>query len=278
MVLRSWGSLRAFALMLAPALLLSAAGVCNATIIASDDFEGGESGWSGSWNYNNPATAGESASAGAMVVNGNSPGYASRDLSSTVTSDFFFAFTMDTSSLVDSPNQIVQFYFDSDPTVAPGQNPYSFAPSIGLKVDKGGVGVADFEVRFGYSPQVYSDAVQINGVNAVDNVGIVGRLSKSNGTTYDTFDLWLTSDLAGFPNFGTLGPPQATAVSNSSLLSSVSEVGVFSSMLASGDTVLLDNVVMSTVPEPMTMALWGIGGVAGLVYSARRRRAAAAKA
>lgn len=271
MVLRNLGSLKAFALMLTPALLLACASVSNAAVVvATDDFSSstGTGLLSGStWNYEYSGTP----STGAMTVNKNAPMYATHSLDSEVNTDFYFSYTMEIESGVSmDPNKLVQFYFDSDPSNSPGSVlPWSYAPSVGLKTDQGGAGTSDFQVRWGFSDQQYAGDAQ-----AGDIVGIVAKLSKSTGTVYDTLELWVTSAYTGIPDFSALGAPDATSFNDASTLSSVATIGVFGSHLEAGDSVLLDNVVMATVPEPMTMALWGMGGIAGLAYSARRRKLA----
>ncbi|RCS46342.1 PEP-CTERM sorting domain-containing protein [Bremerella cremea] len=277
-----WGGMRAFALMLVPALLLSSVSVSNAAmVVATDDFSaaGSGTGWAAgsSWNFGSN-TAAETATYAnqAMVVNKTSTSYATRDLDSSLNGDFFFAFTMDTSSLSANPNDFVTFWFDSAGGAYPGDS-YMYAPTIGLKVDGGnGSMTDDFMVRFGVdgSTTEYSDAFTLADGNLF---GIIGKLSKSgaNGSSFDTLELWVTDALGGFPDFNSLGAAQAVSTGNSFLLSSVQTVGVRSSGLTGGESVLLDNITIATVPEPMTMALWGIGGVAGLAYSARRRRKAA---
>lgn len=239
------GVLKAFAWMLAPALLLGCASVSNAAMML---YSGG------------------------VTVDSNNPEYATESIA-PVTQDFYFAYTMElTSGSLDALDQ-VQFYFDSDPSVMPGAMPWSFAPSVGLKVDQGGAGTSDFQARWGYTNQQYSGAKEAPGVG--ETVGIIAKLSKSGGTVYDTIELWVVDAFTGVPAFHALGAPQATSVTGSSSLTSVSTVGIFSAALDAGDSVFLDNVSLATVPEPMTMALWGMGGIAGLAYSARRRKLAA---
>lgn len=271
MILRNLGSLKAFALMLAPALLLAGASVSNAAVVvATDDFSSstGTGLLSGStWNYANAGTP----STDAMTVNKNSPMYATHALDSDVTTDFYFSYTMEIASNTSmDPNKLVQFYFDSDPSNSPGSVlPWTYAPSVGLKTDQGGAGTSDFQVRWGFDDQQYAGDATVG-----DTVGIFAKLSKSTGTVYDTLELWVTSAYTGIPDFSALGAPQATSYNDTSTLTSIGTIGVFSSHLDSGDSILLDNVVMATVPEPMTMALWGMGGIAGLAYSARRRKLA----
>lgn len=272
---------RAYLFAMIPAILLAAASVGNAAIIAEDDFSavGSGTGWSGDWAFQLPGSEAATYSNNAMTVSGNAPAFATRELSSSVSTDFFFSYTMDTSSLTANPNDFVTFWFDSPGNVG-NTSSYITSPTIGLKVDEGKAsGTNDFMVRFGMdgSTQQFSSDVTLADS---DVFGIIGKLSKSglNGDAFDTLELWVYDTLAGFPpNFASLGAAQATSVGTSFLLTEVGTVGVRSSGLDAGDTVLLDNITIATVPEPMTMALWGIGGVAGLAYSARRRRNAATK-
>ncbi|PQO28754.1 hypothetical protein C5Y97_23540 [Blastopirellula marina] len=240
-----------------------------AYVVASDNFDDPSYGFDG-WDYQHAGTP----DTGAMSVNQNGTMYATNDLSAgPITTDLYFSFTMTVGAdTVLDPNMLVQFYFDSDPTNDPGSTmPWTFAPSVGLKSDQGGAGTSDFQARFAYSDQQYSSAEQ---ATVGGTVGIIAKLSKSGGSAYDTLDLWVTDGTDTMPDFSSLGTPDATSFSAASTLESVATIGVFSVNLSGDDNFLLDNVVLATVPEPMTMALWGMGGIAGLAYSARRRKLA----
>lgn len=271
-----WGGMRAFALMLVPALLLSSVSVSNAAmVVASDDFAapGSGTGWVPGSDWNAPVAG------GSMVVDSNANSYAARGMDGPVTDDFFFSFTMDTSGLNPQMNDFVTFVLDSASGLGP--DAYTYAPTIGLKTDGGtGAMTNDFMVRFGqdYAGAGYSSVELGQGIT---NFGIIGKLSKSGGTVYDTFELWVmdAASMPGVSDYDTLGAADAVAYGNNMLLSDIENISVRSANLDADDVVLLGNVnVVSAVPEPMTMALWGIGGVAGLAYSARRRRKAAGEA
>lgn len=277
--------------LVATGLVVGLVGVTNsaqAALIATDDFnysigeisgQNGGSGWGTAWtgiasltevvdpgtplSYSTPG-AGINGGDRALEITGNNDNVVSRGLSSAQSGNtVFVSFLVRTSGLF-TANDFASFWFDN---VATGG--HTLVPNIGIKSD-GGVGGLDFMARLSLGIEVYSTAAT-SGTNYL----VVGRLSKSvpgAANNYDSFALWVN------PSAGAANSPDATATLGVGL-SSFTTVGVRTTTLDTGDSILFDYLSLSTtysdaigaVPEPGSMMLLASGGA--LLLFLRRRRA-----
>lgn len=249
---------------------LFAAGAANASIIiAQDNFDDGKNagtGWDKSWQFAQAPTATRqnpnpvapaSIANSSLVFVGNNDNAAVRKLAEKQDSSVFVDFTLSYSGVL-GDNDFVGLWF--------GQ---SNSPNIGLKANCGDTKknpgcTTDLFVRTGGSEGVF-----LSGSNLVagQSYHVFGHMYKSNDLSnkqYDRFDAWykLTgSDLV-------LGTAQATGNSN---ISNFNQIGFRSATIDGGVSVSIDNLRVSEVPEPGSIALMGLA-LAGLAAASRRKR------
>jgi hypothetical protein len=251
--------------------------VATETFDAADgDFATGFSGtgsfgWAAGWTDNGTNVTTRIDTDSLRVRGGNSDNLATRQLAAPLTSDIFFSFTFEIFNEVgNSAGDTIEFWLNS-------ANAYgAAAPAIGFEAsgDAGG----DIQVRLIGGD---SEFASLDLGEADDPIGIVGLLSKSTNTVYDTFDLWVVTSLTGFPDLENLGAPDATADILLGTLAAVQWVGIRGSALEGNDAFFIDDLTIATVdvapvPEPTTMALTGMGCLAGLALVWRKRRLAKA--
>jgi len=240
------------------AALATAPAMAN-VVLASDNFNGysagsisganGGTGWAGAW----AGTA--SANANTLRITSNADGVASRQLDAAINSNVLISFDMQFSAGTISNNDFLGLWFGTNT-----------GPNIGLKANCGG-GSACTNDLF----------VRTSGTDAGGNaqnitVGttytLLGYLQKTGGSNvYNRFDLWVNptaqewSTLTGADAFDT----------GASSISSFSTIGFRSANLSANDTLRIDNLTISAIPEPGTLALLGLA-LTGLAAATRRRR------
>lgn len=207
------------------------------------------------------------------VTNVNNNNVATSALSSTLTDDFYVSFTLDASAIgTIGNNEFMTIWFNDDSTYDTSND----IPAIGLKGNQGtGSGPNDLVVRLSGVGGTFAEFDLDSATN--QTVTILGKLSKTSGSTYNQFDLWAFADPSSTVLEDLISQIEATtphAVSTTGgLLSEVSYIGIRTANL--NGTVSANNIQISAVPEPATLALWGLGGLAGLAIGYRKRKLAA---
>jgi hypothetical protein len=121
--------------------------------------------------------------------------------------------------------------------------------------------------------QGQQDFYPVGGLDEGEDFLVVGRLFKASGSdSYNRLSLWIN------PDHGDYGSPDVTAsVGSNTGFNFISHVGIRTGQYTEiGDSYLIDGLVLGTtwdqvvpVPEPTTLSLLGLGGLAALI---RRRR------
>ena len=242
-------------------------------VVASDNFESGTAGlsvattnggtgWATGWqtaqtaaNAPKVVTTATMEGTKALQFATNNDNAAYRTLSTAMTSDVFVRFEFQYSGGPLGINDFLGFWFGN-----------SDGPNIGLKsncANNAGTCTNDAFVRTGGSGGSMLDNSDLSdGVTYV----LYGHLYKTTGSaTYTNFDAWLNPTAAEMINLAT---PDAT-YSGKTALGSIGTVGFRSVNIGGNVTVRVDDITISAIPEPTTIALFG---AALLGMGALRRR------
>jgi hypothetical protein len=228
------------------------------TVVAADNFDGSSTGFKSGWTIDQAAAPALVASNGiqggnALQFSSNSNSAATRTLSTAITGDVLIRFEFEYTGVLESNDFLGLWIGD-----------YT-GPNMGLKANCGTNCTNDAFVRTGGiagSPLASSDLV------AGQTYVMFGHLYKTNGSTvYNAYDAWLNPTDAEMVSLAT---PDATYFGASSV-SSISTIGLRTANIDNGVVVRVDDLSISAIPEPATIALFGAAllGMAGL----RRRRA-----
>ncbi|PQO43885.1 PEP-CTERM sorting domain-containing protein [Blastopirellula marina] len=202
----------------------------------------------------------------------NSNNAATAALSTTLTDDFYVSFTLDVSAIGSlGNNEFMTIWFNDDSTY----DSSNAIPAIGLKGNQGtGAGTSDLMVRLSGVSGTFADFDLSTDANGM--VTILGKLSKT-GSTYGEFEMWVFSDedaassIEGWIALSGSADAYAQTTTGGSL-TSISNIGIRTANL--NGTASMTNIQISAVPEPATLALWGLGGLAGLAIGYRKRKSA----
>lgn len=244
-----------FASKLALAALISVAGAAQALPVL---VSGDTSGWtlsSSSASAVTATTADGAISGEALRFTGNNDSAATRQLGQSVSaSRVIVQFDLQFDAGTINTNDFLGLWLGS-----------STGPNMGLKANcdgAAGCGGADLFVRTTGTGGSFSTPIVVG-----ETYHLFGLLEKVNGSVnYNRYSLWVNptgAEMAGLTG--------ADAVfSNNSGISSFSTIGFRSVNLDAGDVVLVDNLSISTVPEPATAALAGLA-LLGVAFARRRQ-------
>ncbi len=234
--------------LLSAAFCLAISPMVQGGLIISDDFDSntvsGGSGWNSNWNL----AAGNSISGNTLNLLGDNNNAATRTLGPISSSNFnevLIAFDLTYSWTGNKgANNFAAFWFSS----ADSSN-----PNFGLKDNDSG------NPSF-FSRESGTSGTYVPGVNAVSSqtYRIEARIFDSNnGNTWDSIQVRVD------------GSPWVTATSGTWSLQSFSTIGFRTANLGSNESITIDNLSLSAIPEPTAMLL--VGSVIGLAGLRRRR-------
>lgn len=229
-------------------------------LIAQDNFTysngsvaglNGGSGWGGAWTGSTVASVSNSA----LSITGDNNNAATRNLSTTISSDVIIRFDFTFTGTLQN-NDFLGLWFGS-----------TTGPNIGLKANCGTAAGGCIDDLFARTSG--SDAGgHFQDVAAATTYSLMGYLQKTGASTkYNRFDFWVDPTAE---EIATLTNADAFDTGDSNI-SAFSTIGFRSVNIDTGDTLTIDNLRINQVPEPGTLALLGLAlaGMAG--FSSRRR-------
>ncbi|MDB5960146.1 MAG: sorting protein [Massilia sp.] len=217
--------------------------------------QNGGTGWSSAWQSGLTTAPQVVSNQGntALQLSSNSDNAAYRSLSAAVTGEVLIKFVFSYSGVL-GDNDFLGLWFGS-----------SAGPNIGLKANCGtGACINDaFARTSGSTTQMLLNS----NLQADTSYVLFGHLYKANGSnTYNRFDAWLNPSSAEMSN---LTNPDASS-SGVTSMNSFSVLGFRTDNIDGGTTVRVDDIEVSVVPEPSSVALLGISMLA--LCGLRRRR------
>lgn len=234
------------------ASLIATCGFASATVVtATDSFatpgaianQTGGTGWNGAWRSGLTGTSTPVVANGKLEFRKNANDAASRTLSATQTSDVIVDFTFEYSGTL-GRNVFLGLWFGSS----------TGGPNMGLKSNCDSTGatcIDDMFVRTAGSSGPY-----VTGSDLVEGESyrMYGHLYKSQATSsYDRFAVWLNPTAY---EMSSLTSPDLLAKGASGLYS-FDTIG-FRTANINGQVLTVDNLSVSAVPEPGSLALLGL--------------------
>lgn len=245
------------------ATLIAVSGYASATVVtASDSFatngtitnQNGGQGWNGAWKTSATGVNAPVVNDGKLEFRKDSVSAASRKLDKTMSSDVVVDFTFQYSGTLGT-NVFLGFWFGS-----------SASPNMGLKSNcdnASGACLNDMFVRTSGSGGPF---VADSDLAVGQSYRMFGHLYKSQETSsYDRFAVWLNPTAA---EMASLSNPDRLATGASGLYS-FDTIG-FRTANLKGQVLAVDNLRISEVPEPGSLALLGLALV-GMGVAYRRK-------
>jgi hypothetical protein len=257
-----------FSTLAASALFLAANATSATTLVGSDNFQQdlsgtiigntGGTGWASAWQSATGTTSQVVAEMGgnrALQLSGTNENAAFRVLTSTINQDVFVDFTFQYGGNNLGNNDFLGLWFGS-----------SAGPNIGLKANCGdGSCGNDLFVRTNGNTGAF---LPDSALQQDQSYHLYGHLYKSAGSTnYNKFDAWINPTAL---EMNTLTGADASFSANSGI-ASFNTIGFRTANLDNGVSVRIDDLQISTVPEPGTIALLGLS-LLGMAGVSRRRR------
>jgi hypothetical protein len=265
--------------------LAAACGFAQAGLVASDNFdtytgglsgENGGSGWAGAWAAE-PQTTVVAVTAGAAPA-GDSPMSGNAISFAPAAANAAAQRTLSTAVNAAAVAVEIMFQFDGGDV---GTNDFlalwfgsTAGPNIGLKANCGdgscptGTDQAGADLFVRPSGMSNNDAAYSTNITVGQTYRLLGLLEKSSlAGNYDKFSLWVDptaqerSQLTGAD----------ASFSGNTGISSFSTIGFRTATFSGNDRFLVDNLSISVVPEPASLALVGLA-LAGAGIASRRRK------
>lgn len=251
--------------------LLVLAQVASATVlVASDNFQTATTnlsiagqdtgaGWAGEWKAGTGTAAKIAGTAGgnlSLEFTKDNDKAAFRTLGASQSGDVIVDFTMQYSGVLGT-NEFLALWFGT-----------SNGPNIGLKNDCGGaIGVCGSDILARDSMNGTTVYVADSNLVAGQSYHILGRLYKTTPSgNYDHFALWFNPSAI---EIATLTNPDKIALGSAGFRS-FDTIGFRAANIAAGSAIRVDELRIQNVPEPGSIALFGLA-LAGMGVIRRRR-------